>query len=191
MMQGRFFLGVDTATDWLSLAVWSPDNLDSYELNESAGRTHARRIIPALDELLASAGVDRSQLAGICVGTGPGSYTGLRVGIATALGLARGLGLSVSGAGTLQAQAASALRGGSLREVLVVQDARRGNVYAGHYRATPQGIITIAEPSKRPLADVEAEAAARSIPLVSDLKPDAVWLAQQALSGVPPVPSYM
>lgn len=191
MTKGSYYLGVDTATDWLCLAIWSPAGPDSHELSESAGRAHARRIIPALDELLAGCGVDRSRLAGICVGTGPGSYTGLRVGIATALGLARGLDLHAAGAGTLQAQAASAFRRGDVSEVLVVQDARRGNVYVGHYRNSPTGIITVAEPAKRALADVEAEAAARNVPLLSDLKPDAVWLAQQALSGVAPVPSYM
>lgn len=191
MTAGKFFLGVDTATDWLCLAVWSPGSAGSHEFSEPAGRTHAQRIIPALDELLASCGVDRSRLGGICVGTGPGSYTGLRVGIATALGLARGLGVRVSGASTLAAQAATAFRTGGMPEVLVAQDARRGNIYVGHYRNTPDGISTLLEPAKRLLAEVEVEASARNVPLLSDLKPDAVWLAQQALSGAPPIPSYM
>ena len=82
-------------------------------------RTQARQVLRAADELLRAAGIAPSELDGVVVGTGPGSFTGMRIGLATAQGLALGLGVPVAGVSTLHAFA-----GG--RPVI---DARRGEVF--------------------------------------------------------------
>jgi len=82
-------------------------------------RTQARLVLAAADELLRTAGLEPGALDGLVVGTGPGSFTGIRIGLATARGLALGLGLPVAGVSTLHA-----FTGG--RPVI---DARRGEVF--------------------------------------------------------------
>jgi tRNA threonylcarbamoyladenosine biosynthesis protein TsaB len=88
---------------------------------EPAGEAHteARLVLRAADELMRTAGIDRQELDALVVGTGPGSFTGIRIGLATARGLALALDLSVAGVSTLRAYA-----GG--RPVI---DARRGEVF--------------------------------------------------------------
>jgi tRNA threonylcarbamoyladenosine biosynthesis protein TsaB len=82
-------------------------------------RTEARLVLRAADALLRAAGVEPRDLTGVVVGTGPGSFTGIRIGLATARGLALGLGVPVAGVSTLHAFA-----GG--RPVI---DGRRGEVF--------------------------------------------------------------
>lgn len=81
--------------------------------------TQARLVLVAADELLRTAGLEPGKLDGIVVGTGPGSFTGIRIGLATARGLALGLDVPVAGVSTLHAFA-----GGQ-----PVIDARRGEVF--------------------------------------------------------------
>ena len=82
-------------------------------------RTEARLVLLAADALMRAAGLEPRELDGVVVGTGPGSFTGIRIGLATARGLALGLGVPVAGVSTLHAFA-----GG--RPVI---DARRGEVF--------------------------------------------------------------
>jgi tRNA threonylcarbamoyladenosine biosynthesis protein TsaB len=91
----------------------------------------AQRALALVDEVLARAGCDRSDLTGIAVGCGPGSFTGLRIGIATARGLALGLGIPCRGAPTLAALAAGVPGG------LALVDARRGELFALDAAAEP------------------------------------------------------
>jgi tRNA threonylcarbamoyladenosine biosynthesis protein TsaB len=118
-------LSFDTATDAASCALVRGRDV----LGERASR--AGRILHDIDEVLAGAGVEPAELEGIVVGTGPGSYTGLRMGLVTARTLAFSLGIPVAGVSTLAALAAGSP--GS-RPVL---DARRGEVFtlvADEYR---------------------------------------------------------
>ncbi len=97
-------------------------------------RTEARQVLVAADELLRSAGVEPGELDGVVVGTGPGSFTGLRIGLATARGLALGLDVPVAGVSTLHAYA-----GG--RPVI---DARRGEVFTEGPSVARPGEIEVA-----------------------------------------------
>ncbi len=81
------------------------------------------------------AGVGWSSLERIAVGVGPGTFTGLRVGIATARGLAQSLSMELVGVSSLRALALGALAADGPRGVLAVIDARRGEAFAGAYRA--------------------------------------------------------
>jgi tRNA threonylcarbamoyladenosine biosynthesis protein TsaB len=122
--------------------------------DERLGRGHAERLPPMVDETLAAAGVTYADLERIAVTTGPGSFTGVRVGIAFARGLALALDIPVVGIGTLHALAHSlgARREGTLAAVL---DAKRGEVFALVQDIASDGIL--AEPE----AIVVEELAAR------------------------------
>jgi tRNA threonylcarbamoyladenosine biosynthesis protein TsaB len=94
--------------------------------------THSERVMVVVDRLLADAGWRSSDLEGLAVSIGPGSFTGLRIGISTAQGLALALGLAVAPVPTLDALAA-ALPWAAL-PVCPVLEARKGEVYASLYR---------------------------------------------------------
>ncbi len=96
------------------------------------GRPGSEMLLPAIDVLLRRAGVDVRALGAFAVGVGPGSFTGLRVGIATVKGLAFGSGAPVAGVGTLAALALRAPRGRD--PIVALLDARRGEVYAASFR---------------------------------------------------------
>jgi tRNA threonylcarbamoyladenosine biosynthesis protein TsaB len=107
-------LAFDTATSVATVALVR----DGEVLGERVSR--AVRVLEDADELLREAGVERSQLTGVVVGTGPGSFTGLRMGLAAARGLALALDVPVAGVPTLDALAA-----GSPGAVPVVDAGRR------------------------------------------------------------------
>ena len=103
------------------------------EETSDGGRPPSERLLPALDALLRRAGVALDAVTGFAVSVGPGSFTGLRVGIATVKGLAFGSGRPVAAVGTLAALAFPALGGRS--PVAALLDARRGELYAAVFAA--------------------------------------------------------
>jgi tRNA threonylcarbamoyladenosine biosynthesis protein TsaB len=123
-------LGLDTATSATVVGVLGADGV-VHEVRDDpppgARPAHAARLLGAVDEALAAAGVGWDEVTRLAVGVGPGSFTGLRIGIATARGLAQARGLEMVGVSTLAALA----RGASAEVVLAVLDARRGEVFAG------------------------------------------------------------
>lgn len=110
-------LAFDTATAVATCALVR----DGEVLGERASRASA--VLAAADELLAAVGVRPSELDALAVGTGPGSFTGLRIGLATARGLAFALGLPAAGVSTLDALTAGT------PGALPVIDAKRGEVF--------------------------------------------------------------
>jgi tRNA threonylcarbamoyladenosine biosynthesis protein TsaB len=112
-------LAFDTATEVATSALLD----DGEVLGERTSR--AVRILEDVDALLRQAGARPADLGGLAVGTGPGSFTGVRIGLATARGLALGLDLGVAGVSTLDALAAGA------PGALPVIDARRREVFVG------------------------------------------------------------
>jgi tRNA threonylcarbamoyladenosine biosynthesis protein TsaB len=139
-------LGFDTSTRATSVALMLDDDemlcaRDDPGPEEHPG--HATRLLAMADELLATAGISWASVQRIAVGVGPGTFTGLRVGIATARGLAQSLAADLVGVSSSLALAKAALEAlpgerdapGDGR-VLAVIDARRGEVFAGAYRAS-------------------------------------------------------
>jgi tRNA threonylcarbamoyl adenosine modification protein YeaZ len=92
--------------------------------DEAMDKGQAERLIPMLEEVLAEAGLGWRDLKAIAVGTGPGNFTGVRIAVAAARGLALGLGIPAVGVTRLEA-----LAFGLPRPVTVIEDARRGEVY--------------------------------------------------------------
>jgi len=142
-------------------------------------RDHTRRILSELEGLFATANAEKRALQGIGVGLGPGSYTGLRVGHATAQGLARGLGISFGGLSSLEATAANVLAEGETG--IVALDARRGNVYAGLYEKI-SGTVNMVEEGKKVARDA-LRAAHPDLPYFEDEAPDASYLARCCFEG--------
>jgi tRNA threonylcarbamoyladenosine biosynthesis protein TsaB len=97
------------------------------------GTSHAERIFTAIDGAMAQAGVARGDLTALACDVGPGSFTGVRVGVASLKGIAVALGLPVVGVGALEAMAFAAATDAGGRDVLAVVDARKGEVFAAAY----------------------------------------------------------
>jgi len=137
-------LAFDTATDLATSALVA----DGVTLGERVTRPQA--LLADVDALLAAAGVAPSDLTGLVVGTGPGSFTGTRIGLAVARGLALSLALPVAGVSTLDALAAAA------PDAFPVVDARRGEVFVPGPRAVrpeelvvPTGSICVGDGARR------------------------------------------
>lgn len=195
-----------------STAAATPDSTPDSNWDSSAGSTaggrlraaraprverdHAARFLDELDALFVAAGVTPRQVRAIGVGVGPGSYTGLRVGIASARGLARGWGVPLAGGDSLAALAWGAAASGELTpggEALALLDARRGNVYAARYRLLDHGrdLLELAPAAKRSRSEVVAEAARRGALLVENGAPDASLLARRAPRGAAVTARYL
>ena len=108
---------------------------------EAMDKGQAERLLPLLAELLAEAGVAWRDLAAIAVGTGPGNFTGVRISVAAARGLALGLGIPAIGVTRLEA-----LAHGLPRPLTVIEDARRGEVYVQNFTEAGAGVARIATP---------------------------------------------
>lgn len=125
-------LAFDTATAATTVAVTRDG--ETWEARHDpapGGRPgHATRLLELVEEAMAAAAVDWDDVARIVVGVGPGSFTGLRIGVSTARGLAQARGVPLVGISTLRLLASGA-RVEDARPVLAVVDARRGQAFAG------------------------------------------------------------
>ena len=101
-------LAIDTATTRVVVATGTPDGIADGITTWAAGYRHGETLLATIGRFLGEQNIRRSRLVGIVVGTGPGAFTGLRVGIATAKGLAHGLGIPLVGVSTAQALLAAA-----------------------------------------------------------------------------------
>jgi tRNA threonylcarbamoyladenosine biosynthesis protein TsaB len=102
-------LAIDTATSVAYVALAAANGTVIATDAWTAGHRHGEELLARIDALLAGARISPSALGGIAVGIGPGAFTGLRVGIATAKGLAAGLGVPVAGVGSGATLAAAAI----------------------------------------------------------------------------------
>lgn len=121
-------LALDTSTEYCSLALWLDGQVASRHV--LAGQRHSEMVLAMVDELLAEGCVGLKNLDGIAFGSGPGSFTGLRIACGVAQGLAFGADLPVAGISTLLAVA----EGSGSDKVVACLDARMGEVYHGVYR---------------------------------------------------------
>ncbi|MEM1437641.1 MAG: tRNA (adenosine(37)-N6)-threonylcarbamoyltransferase complex dimerization subunit type 1 TsaB [Pseudomonadota bacterium] len=132
-------LAIETSTVACSVAVGSATGMALQERHEPGA--HASHIMGMIDVALEEAGIGMDALAGIVYGQGPGSFTGVRIAVALAQGVAAGLNVSVLGVSSLAALAQSASSTYPGRSLLVVQDARMGEVYVGAYAPDERGIV--------------------------------------------------
>lgn len=123
-------LAVDTATSQVVIAIGTPEGRSAGVASWTAGFRHGETLLPAIGRFLDEQGLPRASLAGIVVGTGPGQFTGLRVGLATAKGLAHGLGIPLVGVSTAEALLAAAMDDDPRRPVLLLPAGPRDRLVA-------------------------------------------------------------
>ncbi len=125
-----YVLGIETSTPVCSVGLVDDDRVLA-SFSQNTGLRHAERTMAMADRAMADAGVEFADLDGVAVGSGPGSFTGLRIGMAGAKGLCLALDLPLLAVPTLKGLAAQVVMEGM--PVCAMLDARRGNIYAGVY----------------------------------------------------------
>jgi tRNA threonylcarbamoyladenosine biosynthesis protein TsaB len=141
-----YILAIDTSTDACSVAILTPSGVK--QILTIAPREHTQRLLPSVERLLAEHGLSLRQFDAIAFGVGPGSFTGLRIGLSTAQGLAYGADLPLIPISTLQTMAQTAIRlehAGASQMIIPVIDARMSEVYcaAYHYDARLQKAVAV------------------------------------------------
>lgn len=115
-------------------------------------KTHSQTLLPMVDELVKNIGIDLKELDGIAISNGPGSFTGLRIGSATAKGLAQALNIPIVPVSTLEALAANLF--GTKGIICPMMDARRNQVYTGLYGYEGNRLITYEKPDALPVTEI-------------------------------------
>ena len=135
-------LGIETSSTCGSVAVVQ-DRKVLGELFFNTGRKHSTKIVPSITNLLSTVGLDKADLEGIAVTSGPGSYTSLRIGISIAKGLAYSLDIPLIGISTLQCVAFNSIISPHLICSLI--DARKGELYSALFRYNTGELERISE----------------------------------------------
>lgn len=156
-------LALDTATSAITVAVHDGAQVLATR-SVLDPRRHTELLAPLVAETLAAAGATTADITHVAVGTGPGPFTGLRVGLVTAVTFAHVRGISVHGVCSLDALAAAAAVEGHEGLLLVATDARRKEVYWARYRCAAGTATAIDDPSVTRPADLPEEV--RALPTV-------------------------
>jgi tRNA threonylcarbamoyladenosine biosynthesis protein TsaB len=135
-------LGIETSTPVSTVALWSDEGPVAGVLL-ARGRGHVEFLMPSILSLTEHANVRLEQLTGIAVGLGPGLFTGMRVGIATAKTLAQVLDAPIAGISSLDLLAFNVRHSPKL--ICACVDARRGEVFAAFYRQASGGVARLSE----------------------------------------------
>lgn len=136
------WLGIDTANTPLSIAIVKNGEV-LIEENASVAINHSLRAMPAIEEVFEKGGILPSEIDAIAVSEGPGSYTGVRIGVTIAKTLAWTLNKPLIGVSSLKAIAANGLFFDGL--ICPIVDARRENVYAGVYQSNSGKLLSVIE----------------------------------------------
>jgi len=150
-------LALDTATSSCTVAVVEGETILA-ELSLQVPRAHSTRLMPLIAQAIAESGLAKTELDGIAVGVGPGSFTGLRIGLATAKGLAFGLEKPVVGVSSLFATAYGT--GAQIGLVVPMFDAKRDQVFTAVYAAgdsDPATWVELLPPSHRHITELAEE----------------------------------
>jgi tRNA threonylcarbamoyladenosine biosynthesis protein TsaB len=157
---------------------------------EPMEKGQAERLLPLLEEVLAEGGIGWADLSALAVGTGPGNFTGVRIAVAAARGLALGLRIPAIGVTRLEA-----LAHGLVRPVSVVEDARRGEIYVQNFTLDgpmPAYLAAIDAPGEI-FARQIGSAAADSLPPAEPLVVAIAEIARARAADAParPAPFYL
>jgi tRNA threonylcarbamoyladenosine biosynthesis protein TsaB len=130
-------VGIDTSTPQTSVAIGTESEI--LATVSVAGAARQETVTPLLQELMRRCGLTLSRVGGVAVGVGPGLFTGLRVGVATAKTIAQVANVPLVGITSLDALAYAVRH--TPRRIAAVIDARRGEIFSAIYRAVPGGIV--------------------------------------------------
>lgn len=151
-------LGVETATSQVGCAVGGVEGVLA-SFSSTRGRRHAETITPAIQFVCQQARVEMREISAVAVDIGPGLFTGLRVGIATAKAVAQALRVPMIGQSSLDLLAFPVRH--SNRVIVPVVDARRGEVFTAFYRQVPAGVQRLSPYALMTPADLASELLAR------------------------------
>ncbi|MBN2720225.1 MAG: tRNA (adenosine(37)-N6)-threonylcarbamoyltransferase complex dimerization subunit type 1 TsaB [Proteobacteria bacterium] len=188
-------LAADTSTGFGSVAIRGPGG-DILLVSMEGEKPHSETLLPSIDKALSLAGLTRREVRALAAGTGPGNFTGLRVGLSTFKGWALALGLPILPVPSHAAAAYFSL--GEGKEVLVLTDARKGEVFASRFRGLDENGI----PSKQgetvllPLEEAVSWASSSpsgpakilgtAVPLLME-REGAGWIGENDLSPLDPL----
>ena len=145
------WLGIETSSLVSSVALMDEHNLIG-ELTIQAGLTHSEQLVPHIDMLLRASQVERNELKGIVVSIGPGSFTGLRIGMGTAKAMAYALQIPLYGVMTMDSLARNVSY--TDHTICTVIDAQKKHVYAGIYQYEDHELVCKEEPFVIPASDL-------------------------------------
>uniref|UniRef100_A0A7C3UW64 tRNA (Adenosine(37)-N6)-threonylcarbamoyltransferase complex dimerization subunit type 1 TsaB n=1 Tax=Desulfobacca acetoxidans TaxID=60893 RepID=A0A7C3UW64_9BACT len=174
-------LALDTATDRGSLALLEDDRLVGERHLDTPG-AFLVHLLPSLDALLAEAGRTLPEVEAVCVSQGPGNFTGLRLGLATAQGLALALAIPAVPVPTLEVLAAAC--GRSPHPVAAIADAKRQEVYLGLFDCRGEFPVPLAEPERLAAAGLPERLAPPVLLTGPGLGPHKDYLADRLAPGV-------
>jgi tRNA threonylcarbamoyl adenosine modification protein YeaZ len=176
-----WLLAIDTATSRIVVAAAALDGTLLGVTTWEAGRTHGEQLLPAVGRLHGEANLRRSRIRGVIVGTGPGAFTGLRVGLATAKAIAHELGVPIAGVSTAEALllAATAAGDGPLERLVLLLPAGPNDRHVARHGGQAVLVPGGAEPD---LAEGQVLVA---IDLADRAPADALARGERARSGLP------
>ena len=147
MSKALNILCVDTSTEACSVAVLCSTDKEQVIRDHFmlAPREHTQKILPTVEKVLQQSGLTLSEIDIVAYGRGPGSFTGVRIGISIAQGLAYGIDKPMVGVSTLQAMAQQAYKTEQVTDVYTAIDARMGEVYFGHYQLKNDLMVLVNE----------------------------------------------
>lgn len=152
-------LGIETATEQVSVAIGGHEGVLGL-VEVCRGRRHAETLAPAIEFVCTQADVRLDEISVVAVDVGPGLFTGMRVGLASAKALAQALRVPMIGMSSLDLLAYPLRQTG--RTVVAVIDARKGELFYAFYRPVPGGVQRVLEPQCGTIDDLIAEVMARS-----------------------------
>jgi tRNA threonylcarbamoyladenosine biosynthesis protein TsaB len=201
-------LAVDTALGACSVALLEGDRVLAHR-HQLMDRGHAEALAPMVEDAMRDAGTGFATLGRLAVTTGPGTFTGQRVGLAFMRGLRIALRIPLVGITTLAAMAQAAKAETGLAHAIALHDARRNEVYIEIDDTLPPAVMLFEEavallgavPGDEPIAIAGTaasrvcDALAKRVVLSSVRQPDALWVARLAMnaeiSNSPPRPLYL
>ncbi|GHB63555.1 tRNA (adenosine(37)-N6)-threonylcarbamoyltransferase complex dimerization subunit type 1 TsaB [Psychrosphaera saromensis] len=125
-------LAVDAATEACSVALYNDGEISS--IFEICPQQHSQKLLPFIEKILSDSGIKLDQLDGIAYGQGPGSFTGVRIGVSVTQGLAFGADLPVVGVSNLAIMAQQAIEQHDAESIVAAIDARMSEIYLGCYK---------------------------------------------------------
>lgn len=156
-------LGIETATERIGVSLIGSEGIVA-SFEAIRGRHHAELVVPAIEFVCRSGNVSVSELSAVAVDVGPGLFTGMRVGLATAKAMCQALEVPLIGISSLEILAFSCRH--SERVILSVVDARKGQVFFGFHRRTEHGVEAVGAPRVGDVSDVIAAVQDRGQPVV-------------------------
>ena len=166
----QLILGIDTSTSILDVAIFDESGeVLASEISDNE-RTHSERVMLAVDSVMAKAKLKLADIDVFACCTGSGSYTGVRIGVATAKGLALATGKEVKGISSFMLMSHKAVRSEKLGVSIFIPiiDARRGAVFAAAYKLSTVNsqLSTVMEPQRIDLEELKARFAGQDYQLI-------------------------